>query len=93
MDMIPQFQTLPIDIVDNILMMTPWEGQMEKRENCMDQLINMRECLQDYIAGGIYMSYAPDGQRWRRWSYKRFALHKIRQKIRLNKKRKRKRKR
>lgn len=83
MNMIPQFQTLPEVLVDNILMMTPWEGQREKRQNCMDQLINMRECLQDYQAGGIWT----DGARWRRWSYMRFALFKARQKRELNRER------
>ena len=83
MDMIPQFQTLPLDIVHNILMMTPWEGQREKRQNCMDQLLNMREYLEDYQAGGIWTN----GTRWRRWSYMRFALYKIRQKRELNRER------
>jgi len=82
MDMIPQFQTLPIDIVDNILMMVPWEGQREKRQNCMDQLINMRECLQDYRAGRrAYTDYTyEDGcVDWNdtRITYVMFALHKI----------------
>ncbi len=83
MNMIPQFQTLPMELVDNILMMTPWEGQREKRQNCMDQLINMRECLEDYIATDDWLRL----RQWRRWSYKKFALHKIRQKRALNRER------
>jgi len=43
----------------------------------------MRECLQDYIATDEWLHL----RRWRRWSYKKFALHKIRQKIRLNRER------
>lgn len=83
MDMISQFQTLPMVLVENIIMMTPWEGQREKRQNCMDQLINMRECLEDYIATDDWLRL----RQWRRWSYKKFALHKIRQKIMLNRER------
>ena len=83
MDMIPQFQTLPEDLVDNILMMTPWEGQRENHQNCMAQLLNMRDCLQYYQAGGIWTN----GARWQRWSYMRFALFKARQKRELNRER------
>ena len=83
MDMIPQFQTLPMDIVDHIIMMTPWKGQTEYHQDCMDQLLNMRECLQDYQADGIWT----DGAKWRRWSYKSFALLKARQKRELNRER------
>ena len=83
MDMIPQFQTLPEHIVDHILMMTPWEGQREKHQNCMDQLINMRECLQDYQAGRC----AYQNKIWKTYNYNRFALYKIRQKRELNRER------
>lgn len=85
MDMIPQFQTLPMNIVEHILMMTPWEGQREKRQNCMDQLINMRECLEDYQAG--LCACPRSREKWLTYSYMRFALYKIRQKRELNRER------
>jgi len=85
MNMIPQFQMLPEVLVDNILMMTPWEGQREKRQNCMDQLINMRECLQDYQAGRC--AYPLSREKWMTYSYKSFALFKARQKRELNRER------
>ena len=31
--MIPQFQTLPINLVDHILMMTPWQGQPDYHQD------------------------------------------------------------
>ena len=80
--MIPLFQTLPMDIVDNIIMITPWKGQTEYHQDCMDQLLNMRECLEDYQAGRSAFSRP---LYWRRWRYNTFALFKIRQKRELNK--------
>ena len=85
MDMIPQFQTLPIDIVDNILMMTPWQGQPEYHQDCMDQLLNMRECLEDYQAGRCACPLSRE--KWLTYSYKSFALYKVRQKRELNRER------
>ena len=61
MDMIPQFQTLPLH-----------------------QLINIRECLEDYKAGRCVSSTNLEGEKWRDFTYKDFALHKIRQKKELN---------
>ena len=81
--MIPAFQSLPMHLVNEIISMVPWEGQRENHQDCMDQLLNMRECLEDYQAGGIWT----DGARWRRWSYMRFALFKARQKRELNRER------
>ena len=83
MSMIPAFQSLPMHLVNEIISMVPWEGQREKRKNCMDQLINMRECLQDYQAGRC----AYQDKIWKTYSYKRFALYKIRQKRELNRER------
>ncbi len=85
MDMIPQFQTLPEDIVDNILIMTPWEGQREYHQDCMDQLLNMRECLQDYQTGRCAVPLMRE--KWFTYSYKSFALFKIKQKRALNRER------
>lgn len=83
--MILAFQSLPEDLVDNILMMTPWEGQRKNHKNCMEQLINIRECLDDYRAGRrAYTDYRyEDGcVDWNdtRITYVMFALHKIKQK-------------
>ena len=73
--MIPQFQTLPMNIVDQIIMMTPWEGQREYHQDCMDQLLNMRECLEDYQAG---LCACPlSREKWLTYSYMRFALFKV----------------
>ena len=85
MDMISAFQSLPMDLVDHILMMTPWEGQREKRQNCMDQLINMRECLHDYQMG--HCAVPSMRKKWLSFSYKSFALFKVRQKRELNRER------
>ena len=85
MDMIPQFQTLPEDIVNRIIMMTPWKGQTEYHKDCMDQLLNMRECLEDYQAG---LCACPlSREKWLTYSYMRFALFKVRQKRELNRER------
>ncbi len=83
MDMIPQFQTLPEHLVNRIIMMTPWKGQTDYHQDCMDQLLNMRECLQDYQAGRC----AYQSKIWETYSYKSFALYKIRQKRELNRER------
>ncbi len=85
MDMISQFQTLPLHLVDHILMMTPWEGQREYHQDCMDQLLNMRECLEEYQAGLCACPLSRD--KWLTYSYMRFALFKVRQKRELNRER------
>ena len=85
MDMIPQFQTLPMNIVDQIIMMTPWEGQREYHQDCMDQLLNMRECLEDYQAGLCACPHSRE--KWMTYSYKSFALLKARHKRELNRER------
>ena len=76
MSMIPEFQTLPLHICLKIFKMVP-------RPAYVGQLINMRECLEDYQAGGIWTN----GARWQRWSYMRFALFKAGQKRELNRER------
>ena len=69
MSMIPEFQTLPLHICLKIFKMVP-------RPAYIDQLINMRECLEDYRKGRC----AYTSLKWKNMTYMDFALHKIRQK-------------
>ena len=77
MDMIPQFQTLPLHLCLKIFNMVP-------RPDYIYQLINIRECLEDYKAGRCVSSTNLEGEKWGNFTYKDFALHKIRQKRELN---------
>ena len=82
MNLIPQFQTLPLHICHKIISMAPYPGILESHKNCMDQLINIRECLHDYKLGRC-----ADGNRYRQWdkfTYQRFALYKNRAKKYIN---------
>ena len=73
--MIPEFQTLPLHICYKIINMIPWTGILESHKNCMDQLINMRECLNIYKSDRLLRN-----NKWKTVIYKDFALHKIKQK-------------
>ena len=79
MNIIPEFRTLPLEIVSKIIIMTPYYGILESHKNCMDQLINMHECLDDYKKRDYGIP-----SKWTEFTYKDFALHKIRQKKELN---------
>ena len=46
MSMIPAFQSLPMDLVNEIISMVPWEGQRELHIKCMHELKNKR-CMDD----------------------------------------------
>jgi hypothetical protein len=74
--MIPEFQTLPLHVCYKIINMIPWIGILESHKNCIDQLINMRECLEDYRKGRCAFT----SLKWKNMTYMDFALHKIRQK-------------
>ena len=69
MNMIPEFQTLPLHICLKIFKMVP-------RPAYVGQLINMRECLEDYRKGRC----AYTSLKWKNMTYMDFALNKIRQK-------------
>ncbi len=69
MSMIPEFQKLPLHICLKIFKMVP-------RPAYIYQLINMRECLEDYRKGRC----AYTSLKWKNMTYVDFALHKIRQK-------------
>lgn len=81
MNIIPEFRTLPLEIASKIIMMTPYDGILESHKNCMDQLINMQECLDDYKSRDKGIP-----SKWTEFTYKDFALHKTRQKKNINKK-------
>ena len=69
MEMIPEFQKLPLHICLKIFKMVP-------RPAYIYQLINMRECLEDYKEGSRGIA----SLKWKNMAYMDFALHKIRQK-------------
>ena len=81
MSMILAFQSLPMDLVNEIINMTPWEGQWELHKICMDQLKNMRKRLEDYQAGRRYCQCGnllpPVRKRWVNHSYKRYVFSEI----------------
>ena len=48
MDMIPQFQSLPMNLVNEIISMIPWEGQKELHIKCMEDINKYRKRLNYY---------------------------------------------
>ena len=79
--MIPAFQSLPMDLVNEIINITPWEGQRENHEKCMDHLLNIRKRLEDYQAGRRYCECGnllpPVRKCMLNRSYKRFVFSEI----------------
>ena len=84
MTMILAFQSLPMDLVNEIINMTPWEGQWELHKICMDQLKNMRKRLEDYQAGRRYCQCGnllpPVRKRCVNYSYNRYVFSEIKRK-------------
>ena len=89
--MIPAFQSLPMDLVNEIISMVPWEGQRELHIKCMDQLKNMQKRLEDYQAGRRYCACGnllpPVRKRWVNHSYKRYVFSEIKMIKRMDRRR------
>ena len=74
MKLIDKFKNIPTDVYYLIISYLP----VKKLDytNCIDQIKNMNECLEDYKRRDI--------NRWIYWSFKQFALEKNRNKKLLN---------
>ena len=56
MSMIPAFQSLPMDLVNEIISMVPWEGQRELHIKCMDDINKYRKRLNYYKKKSIQVT-------------------------------------
>ena len=72
MSMIPAFQSLPMDLVNEIISMVPWEGQRELHIKCMHELKNKR-CMDDINKYRKRLNY-----------YKKKSIQVTRNQIRFN---------
>lgn len=80
MELIDKFKNIPKDVYLNIISYLPVRSL--NYSDCIDQIKNMSECLEDYKQREI-RGYSVINK-WLNWSYQKFAFHKIKNKKLLN---------
>jgi len=78
MDLINNFENLPREIYNIILSYLPIRDIYYT--HCIDQIKNIDKCLKEYK----YCTCADTRRKYKEWDYMRFALHKNKEKILLN---------